>query len=117
MYAWSPRLWPQVDWNAETTTTQDWLHISTQVLGSCGHHGQTLWGGLFEEGDAAVGWDWVQLAPGVVALADPLSVTSNMRLLGPTGSALSPGEAARRLNEVVHSLPWQEQVGRVLASQ
>lgn len=59
-------------------------------------------------------WDWIQLSAGVVAMADPLSVVTNLRLVNPDGDVLSQLESLRCLNEVVHALPWQDEVERVL---
>jgi len=59
-------------------------------------------------------WDWIQLARGVVAMADPLSVITNLRLVNSEGAVLSPIESLRHLNEIVHMLPWQDEVERAL---
>lgn len=59
-------------------------------------------------------WDWVQLSRGVVAMADPLSVITNMRLLGADGDMLPALESLRHLNELVRTLPWQDEVERAL---
>ena len=56
----------------------------------------------------------VMLSQGVVAMADPLSVITNLRLLGPEGEVLTAWQAARHLNEIVHSLAWQCEVQRAL---
>jgi hypothetical protein len=47
-------------------------------------------------------------------MADPLSVVTNLRLVNPEGDVLSPLESLRHLNEIVHALPWQDEVERVL---
>lgn len=73
-----------------------------------------MWGGLSIDGEAGVAWDWVQIMPGIVAMADPMSVVTNLKLLGPEGEVLTAWEAARHLNEIVHALPWQDEVQRVL---
>jgi hypothetical protein len=44
-----------------------------------------------------------------------MSVVTNLRLLGPGGKVLTSFEAARYLNDVVHGLPWQDEVCRMLA--
>jgi len=75
--------------------------------------GQTIWAAT--NAQAGMAWDWIQLSAGVVAMADPLSVVTNLRLVNPDGDALTPLEALRCLNEVVHTLPWQDEVERVLA--
>ena len=61
-------------------------------------------------------WDWVQIGDGIVAMADPMAVVTNLRLLGPEGEVLTAYEAARHLNEIVHALPWQSEVERALHS-
>lgn len=60
-------------------------------------------------------WDWVQIGHGgVVAMADPMSVITNLCLLGPSGEVLTAWESARYLNEMVRLLPWQDEVERAL---
>ena len=59
-------------------------------------------------------WDWIEIARGVVAIADPLSVVTNVRLVSPDGEVLTALQAARFLNEMVRALPWQQEVERAL---
>lgn len=76
--------------------------------------GQTVWAAHADEGEAGMAWDWVQIASGVVAIADPMSVVTNVRLIGDEGEVLTAMQAARFLNELVRALPWQEEVQRAL---
>jgi hypothetical protein len=76
--------------------------------------GQTIWGGQSKDGEAGVAWDWVQISGDVVAMADPMSVVTNLRLVGEEGEVLTALECARFLNEIVHALPWQGEVQRAL---
>lgn len=76
--------------------------------------GQTLWAGVFRNGEAGMAWDWVHLQRGVVAMADPMCVVTNLRLLGSQGEVLTAFQAALHLNELVHNLPWQSEVARAL---
>jgi len=78
--------------------------------------GQTLWAWHGDEGDVGMAWDWVQLTRGVVAMADPMAVVSNLRLLGDEGEVLTAFESARHFNWIVHALPWQHEVERALGS-
>lgn len=78
--------------------------------------GQTIWAGRLDGAEAGVAWDWVQIADGVVAMADPLSVVTNLRIVGNEGEVLTAMEAARYLNGIVHALPWQSEVGRALST-
>ena len=47
-------------------------------------------------------------------MADPMSVVTNLRLVGEQGEVLTAIEAVRFLNELVHRLPWQQEVERAL---
>ncbi|HET7527238.1 MAG TPA: hypothetical protein VFK10_14960 [Burkholderiaceae bacterium] len=77
--------------------------------------GQTIWAAAAGGAQAGMAWDWIQLVGGVVAMADPLSVVTNLRLVNPEGATLSQLESLRHFNELVHQLPWQDEVERVLA--
>jgi len=79
--------------------------------------GQTFWSAHLDDGEAGMAWDWVQIARGVVALADPMSVVTNVQLVGREGAVLTAHEAACYLNELVRALPWQSEVRRALADE
>lgn len=116
--AWMVCSWPPLLWQADGTTRLQLAHIGTRVLTPGGDSepsvGQTVWAGAFSDGDAGVAWDWVFLPQGIVAMADPLGVISNLRLLGERGQVLTAWEAARHLSEIVHALPWQPEVERAV---
>lgn len=76
--------------------------------------GQTVWAASAAEGEAGMAWDWVQIGDGVVAIADPMSVVTNVRLLGDMGEVLTPTQAALYFNHLVRDLPWQVEVQRAL---
>jgi hypothetical protein len=44
-------------------------------------------------------------------------VITNLRLVNSDGAVLSPVESLRHLNEIVHTLPWQDEVERVLVAE
>ena len=117
--SWSLRAWPTVLWQATSVSDLQFVHLGTRVLsaGTGGQQslGQTLWGRRADDVEAGVAWDWVQLMPGVVAMVDPMSVVTNIRLLSLEGEVLTAWEAARHLNDVVHNLPWQKEVDRALS--
>ena len=122
MTAWAVYAWPSVLWQPTHGQRAHLRHLGTQVTvlgdsdGPCA--GQTVWGEPDGEPDgrqiAGLAWDWVELAHGVVAMADPLAVITNVRLLSPQGTVLTPLEAAPLLNDLVHALPWQTEVQRAL---
>lgn len=115
---WSIRAWPPLLWQAGRESQFAFRHLSTRVTlpGERGTRsaGQTIWGGHCDDGDAGVAWDWVQISEHVVAMADPMAVVTNLRLVGGEGEVLTALESARFLNEIVHALPWQTEVQRAL---
>jgi len=76
--------------------------------------GQTVWAGHADDGEAGVAWDWVQIARGVVAMSDPMSLVTNLCIVGGEGEVLTAHESALVLNKLVHALPWQSEVQRAL---
>ncbi len=59
-------------------------------------------------------WDWIQIARGVVAIADPMSLVTNLRLIGDGGEVWTAQQSALFLNRLVRALPWQLEVQRAL---
>lgn len=116
--AWSLRAWPPLLWQAGSHHQVCFQHLGTRVEGigeSIGPaSGQTMWAASANDGRAGMAWDWVQIAEGVVAIADPMSVVTNVRLIGDGGEVLTAQQSARFLNELVRALPWQAEVRRAL---
>lgn len=118
--AWSVRAWPPVTCPALRTDLLHWQHVGTHFAPGLGPRdrspgGQTLWTVASDDGsEAGVAWDWVLMDRGIVAMADPMSVVTNLRLLGDAGHVLTAVEAACVLNRIVHALPWQHEVRRLL---
>jgi hypothetical protein len=116
--AWIVCAWPPVLWQARAASRLHLVHLGTHVLndgsteGPCS--GQTVWAESSLQHSAGVAWDWVEVQDGVVAMADPMGVVTNLKLLNEDGEALSALEAAVRLNGLVHALPWQNEVQRAL---
>lgn len=117
--SWSIRAWPTRLWQAEGTSDLHFHHLDTQVFPPTDHDtpvsGQTVWRGDSTEGDVGVAWDWIMLSRDVVAMADPMCVVTNLRLLGERGEVLTSWEAARHLSRIVYGLPWQSEVKRVVS--
>jgi hypothetical protein len=117
---WTLRAWPPLLWQAGLPPTGRLQHLGTRVTYPGDRMvraaGQTLWGGSLGTGHAGLAWDWVQISRGVVALADPMSVVSNLRLLGDAGEVLTSQQAACYLNALVYELPWQSEVERALTA-
>ncbi len=111
---WTLRAWPPLLWQVGRRSPMRLQHLGTQVSQggdrSCRNVGQTLWAWHSAEGDVGMAWDWVQLTCGVVAMADPMAVVTNLRLVGDEGEVLTPYQSARHFNAIVHGLPWQQAV-------
>ncbi len=119
--AWSLRAWPPLLWQAGEPAHVRFHHLGTRItLGMDAPGpaaGQTVWAASAADGEAGMAWDWVQIARGVVAIADPMSVITNVRLIGDEGAVLTAFESARFLNELVRALPWQREVQRLLKTR
>jgi len=116
---WTVRAWPPLLWQVETPPRLQLRHLGTRVTNpgdqTSRTAGQTIWAASLASGQAGMAWDWIHLARGVVAMADPLSVVTNLRLVNADGDGLTLLETLRYLNEVVHTIDWQDEVERVLA--
>lgn len=116
--AWIVCAWPPLLWQASLAPQLNLTHLGTRVL-SFGDDespctGQTLWGDSNARQSAGVAWDWVEVQAGVVAMADPLGLVTNLKLLDDHGEALTHIEVAVQLHQLVHALPWQREVRRAL---
>ncbi len=119
--AWTLRAWPPVYRAAAQPIPCAFEHRSTRVFDDDGEpaqrSGQTMWVWGTDDGDIGVAWDWVEGARGVVAMRDPMSVLTNLKLIGDGGEVLTAWQSARHLNEIVFMLPWQREVRRALQGQ
>lgn len=115
---WSVRAWTPLLWQADGATRLQFDHHGTQVFHSGGEDapvsGQTVWRTDGPDGEAGVAWDWVMLSDDVIAMADPMCVVTNLRLVGERGEVLTSWEAARHLSKIVYGLPWQGEVQRAV---
>jgi hypothetical protein len=116
--SWSIRAWSPVLWQAEVASRLQFDHLDTQIFPASGEDarvcGQTLWRTEAADGEAGVAWDWVMLSDDVIAMADPMCVVTNLRLVGERGEVLTSWEAARHLSQIVYGLPWQGEVQRAV---
>ena len=109
--------WQIAAWDKIGLSVDQWEHLSEtlQYLGSSSgvieqhglRSGQTAWGAnITESGDIGLAWDWREVRPGVVAMADPMTVLSNVVLLE-NGEPVAPSKQILHLNSAIFSLPWQ----------
>jgi hypothetical protein len=118
--AWIVYAWPRVLCGAQQVSQLQFAHLSTQVLvaGDCDQpaRGQTLWRNAEGGNVAGVAWDWISLPAGALAIVDPMALVTNLQFVNRWGDVLAPLESVRQLNEIVHALPWQDEVQRALAT-
>ena len=119
-HPWTLRAWPPLLWQVNKQIPLHMRHLRTQITNPgelmFRNMGQTFWAWHTDDGDVGMAWDWVQLGRGVLAMADPMAVVTNLRLVGDEGTVLTPWESAPHFNHIVHSLPWQHEVERLLGS-
>jgi hypothetical protein len=116
--AWTVGAWPPVLWQPDLEPKPHFVHLGTHVAPRQNPDrpctGQTVWGGRAADSAAGVSWDWIEVAQGVVAMADPMMTITNLRLIGSEGEVLTAQAAAPHLNGIVHGLAWQAEVQRAL---
>jgi hypothetical protein len=76
-----------------------------------------VWGAYIDARDFVLCWDWAEIGPGIVALARPLEVFSNVALVSPGGEPLSSRATLLELNSAVHQLDWQRSVCESMTPQ
>jgi hypothetical protein len=117
---WALDSWPTVFWQANAKKRRTFVHLSTRLdhLSRSGHRslctGTTIWGEFSKEGDAGLAWEWIEIAKGVVAMMDPMSLMTNLQLIAANGEIIPPAAAALHFNQFVRKLPWQQEVQRLL---
>lgn len=62
----------------------------------------------------ALGWEWVEFRAGVVLLANPMEILSNMKFDVEGDQTLPRNSNIETLNIIVHSLPWLNYLRGVL---
>lgn len=115
---WALRAWPPVLWQAQEPSPVRFRHLGTRIAFIGNPYeppaGQTIWAAHSGQIEAGMAWDWIEISEGVVAIADPMSVITNVRLVGDAGHVLTAHESALFLNELLRTLPWQHEVQRAL---
>ena len=104
-------------WRDGRPAPTEMVHVHHKVCQpdkTAGRFGYSVWYLPEEEtGDVPwLGWDWVEVRDGVLALLDPLSLVSNIAF-----DKTHPKDDFQRtiiLNEWLHKVPWQSAVSASL---
>ena len=122
LQSWMIKSWPIIDW-FPPQPDEGWpsfLHMSTHVhqerRGTETCVGSTVWVGAIHGAYAGLAWEWVELRPGVLMLADPNSIITNLQVMDAGRLPKNPLDATVSLNTVLHRLPWQKKVWTTVAS-
>ena len=94
-------------WKCGATSLEDAEDLTPRRVGAA------VWVSTIPRLRVAVAWEWVEVSEGVIALADPNNVISNIRLAKPMMGIESMSPATQRvvlLNAIVRALPWQSEI-------
>jgi hypothetical protein len=124
--AWMLKSWPLVAWRLPESSNEwpQFSHANTTIRDSdedgevATSRGETVWVATVGKHSVALAWEWAQLRQGIVMLADPNSILSNIRFLDKELHYQEGLVAILCLNRLTHELPWQPTVAAmVMATQ
>ena len=72
--------------------------------------GQAVWGTEVDGCRVGIAWEWREVKSQVIAIHDPMVVLANVDLRDDGGECLRDGQRLLALHELIHELPWQEQI-------
>ena len=113
--------WHVVTWPTVVAGVDDWRlwaqrfrHLSTTVEDDDElpglQRGQAVWGLDVDGRRVGVAWEWREVRSNVVAMDDPMVVLANVELHDEVGHCLREGQRLLALHELIHELPWQDEV-------
>lgn len=118
MSAWTIKAWPSVLSPEAAFLGASFRHWSTDVLDPSAKPGsrcgQTVWV-TKEAPTVGIAWDWAEVMPWIVVLADPMNILTNVRLERSARQPLGADALIVIVNDVVSRLPWQKLVRRRLS--
>lgn len=109
-------------WRSVPRTIREWVHDARRfrrIATDCNAQpnsagvraGRALWGTWASNGwPIGICWEWAELRSGIVTLANPLHVKSNVALLSNDGERLDDARVLLELNNAVHAMNWQREV-------
>lgn len=122
LQSWMIKSWPIINW-FPSTKDDEWptfVHMSTQLgqerQGSRPCVGSTVWVSSINGVYAGLAWEWVEFRPGVLMLADPNSIITNLRVADAVGHECAALTASVCLNRILHRLAWQDSVKEIVAA-
>jgi hypothetical protein len=110
--SWAVASWPTVEWYIPKHKAK-WPKFNQGAVSahreepSSLHRGTALWVGVIGNQAVGLAWDWVEVKDGVLAIADPNGICSNLRLLKDEDHFESEAATCLSLYRLVHRLQWQ----------
>lgn len=71
------------------------------------HSGQVVCGYQGPRGRVGMAWDWLEVMPNVVVMADPMCIVSNLDLVDDDGQEVPAANRLLLLNELAFSVDWR----------
>ena len=113
--------WHIVTWPTVVAQVDDWRswadrfrHLGTSVEDDDEQpglqRGQAVWGLSVGGRRIGLAWEWSEVRANVVAMHDPMVVLANVELHDGAGRCLHDGQRLLALHELIHELPWQDEV-------
>ncbi len=112
--------WKVISWAPVNSTVEHWNKIVKKfcALGASVYaddgdgvlHGQVLWGVQAADQSVGMAWDWREAYPGVVAMADPMTILTNVTLIDSEENILADSKRIVHLNTGIYQLPWQAHI-------
>ena len=115
--------WATLEWYLPLQAEQlpGFKHVGTQVRddgsGSGFRAGDTVWMATDPQWRAGLAWEWVEVKPGIVMLADPNSIITNLQFVDAEEQHVYGLQKTVAINRLVHGLPWQQSVCALLSDQ
>jgi hypothetical protein len=83
------------------------LQVSVEVDQASGEQlGEALWGVIFRGALVGLGWRWREISPNLVAIDNPLNISSNVVLLDEQGAEVPTDKRILQLNNAINRLDW-----------
>lgn len=121
MPAWSIPSWSAVFW--QTGTSLRLQHTETVRASDTSRglaRGLTMWcADNNGQTPAAIGlaWEWLEISPRVVVMADQMTVVSNLYPIDGRGLLMSDSQRLLALCELIWALPWQRKIRAALVAE
>jgi hypothetical protein len=107
---WLPVRATLLEWQRISKSFRELLLSFEFDVDSGVQRGDLLWGTPASGVLVALGWRWREVEADVVAIDNPMNISSNVVLLDERGHELSPTKRILHLNNAVYRLRWQSRV-------